>query len=109
MPIRLIAAEIEQLAVSPGAAIYTVPANTTSQVVACVAANTDSVNAVQFAIEINSGGGLADYIPNRTLGPQGTDLCPEIVGMVLETGDIVQGLASSASDVNLKLSIKEIT
>lgn len=108
MAIRTVTAQIEQLAVTPGAAIYTTPGLTTSTITQAVAKNTDTSNVVNLVVEVNSGGGLEEYI-NKNIPAGESYLCPEITGLGLETTDIVQAFAGSASDINLKLTIKEVT
>lgn len=109
MAIELIAREIEQLAVSPGGTVLTVPATTTAQIVSAVANNIDATNATGFTVQVNSGGGLKSYISNRKVPAGRSYLCPEILGMVLETGDIIQAFAETASDINFKVGFKLIT
>ncbi len=108
MAVELISREIEQLAVTPGTPVFTVPGSTTAQIVSAVAVNIDTANATGFTVQINSGGGLTNYIPNRTIPAGKTDLCPELVGMVLEKTDIIHAFAETADDINFKVGFKLI-
>jgi len=85
--------------------VFTVPALHTYQIVSAVGANLDTANATQIAIEVNSGGGLTDYLTARTIPAKGTDLLPELVGMIFEAGDLLNAFASAVSDINLKVSV----
>jgi hypothetical protein len=111
MSVSFTAAEIEQLAVSPGATIYTAPANTTSQVVFANCTN-ESTGALTFTIHVvQSGGSLADtnlYVDGKSVGAAKSDLVPEIVGLILSPGDFIIAFGSAANALNLKLGIKEI-
>ena len=111
MAVTFRSAEIEQLAVSPGATIYTVPANTTSQVIFANCTN-ESTGALTFTIhKIQSGGSAGDtnlYVDAKSIGAGKTDLVSEIIGMVLEAGDFITAFGSGATALNLTLSIKEI-
>lgn len=104
-------ATIEQLAVTPGATIYIAPANTTSQVTFANATNEDAT-AVTFTIHVvTSGGALAAtniYVDAKPLAPGESDTVPEVVGVILATGDFIIAFADTAAAVNLKLGIKEI-
>ncbi len=111
MAISFTAAEIEQLATTPGATIYSAPANTTAQVVFANCTN-ESATALTFTIHVvQSGGSLADtniYLDAKTVGAGKSDFLPEIVGLILSAGDFIIAFGSAGSALNLKLGIKEI-
>jgi hypothetical protein len=111
MTVSYKAAEIEQLAVSPGATIYTAPTNTTSQVVYALCTNA-SASAATFSIHIvQSGGSLAAtnlYVDAKPIAIDGSDNVPEVVGVVLNAGDFIIAFGSAATAMNLKLGVKEI-
>ena len=108
------AKEIEQLAVTPGATIYTVPSNPENMTSVIVHANctNESSSAATFTIHVvKSGGSLADtniYVDAKGVGGNRTDLISELVGMVLQAGDFIIAFGSVGDAMNLKLSIKEI-
>ncbi len=106
---KIVVEQIEQLAVSPGAAIYTAPDFTTGIIRSAVAANIDAVNSSDITVQVNSGGGLEAYITALTIEPNETVQLDKLVEMGLEAGDILQAFASAANDINLKVTIKEIT
>lgn len=89
--------------------IYTVPALTTSQIVAAVATNKDLGTNTNFTVWVNDGAGLRKYINAREVVKAGTDLCPELVRMGLEAGAVINANASIADDINFKLTIIETT
>ena len=111
MAISFTASEIEQLATTPGATIYTAPSNTTAQVVFANCTN-ESGGALTFTIHVvQSGGSLADtniYVDAKSLAGGGSDMVPEIVGAILSPGDFIIAFGSAGSALNLKLGIKEI-
>ena len=106
------AAEIEQLAVSPGATIYTAPAGTTSIVTFANCTN-ESASSETFTIHIvQSGGSLADtniYADTLPLGQGVTKLVTNVLGAILDPGDFIIAFGSTADALNLKLGIKEIS
>ena len=108
MAIELISREIEQLAVTPGAAVFTIPASTTAQIIYAVAVNIDTANATGFTVQINSGGGLTNYIVNRKIPAGKSDLCPDLVGRVMEATDAIWAFAETASDINFTVGFKLI-
>ena len=103
--------EIEQLAVTPGATIYTAPDNTTAQVVFANCTNESASDATFTIHVVQSGGSLADtniYVDAKALGAGKSDLIPEIVGMWLSAGDYIIAFGSIADAMNLRISIKEV-
>ncbi len=100
--------EIEQLATST-AVLYTTPSNAKSLVTFCVAVN-QSISNTTFTITVTpSGGSAATYIPARAIPTGRANLMPEILGMGLDSGDVINAFAADASAVNLKMRILEST
>ena len=67
---------------------------------------TISVNLVNF------GGSAAAsnlVIDARTIAPDETYTCPELVGQVLEAGQFISTLASAATSLTIRCSGREIT
>ena len=104
-------AEIEQLAVTPGATIYTAGTNVTSVVTFANCTNESTASATFTIHVVQSGGSLADtniYVDAKPIGPGKTSLIPELLGCILNEGDFIIAFGSAASALNLKLGIKEI-
>lgn len=103
-------AEIEQLAVSPGATIYTCPANRSATVTFANVTN-ESVGAVTLTIHVvQVGASLADtniYLDGKSIAAGATDNLTEITGMTLESGDFIIAFAGTADALNMRLSIRE--
>jgi hypothetical protein len=100
--------EVEQLAITT-AVVYTTPSNTTALVTFCVAVNESSSNS-SFTVTVTpSGGSAATYIPDKAIPAGHSNLMPEILGLGLDAGDVINAFAADASAVNLKLRILEST
>ncbi len=74
--------------------------------------NTDTV-ARTFSVNIVTSGGSAGnanlVIDTRTVQPDETYLCPELVGHVLAPGGFISTIASNATALTLRVSGREIT
>ena len=74
--------------------------------------NTDTV-ARTFSVNIVTSGGAAGTgnlgIDTRTVQPDETYLCPELVGHVLAPGGFISTIASNATALTLRVSGREIT
>jgi hypothetical protein len=74
--------------------------------------NTDTV-ARTFSVNIVTSGGSAGasniVIDARTVQPDETYLCPELVGHVLAPGGFISTIASAATALTLRVSGREIT
>ncbi len=105
---KFIVIEVDQLA-SSTAIIYTTPSNATALVTFCVAVNEASSNST-FTVTITpSGGSAATYIPARAIPTGRSNLMPEILGMGLDSGDVINAFAADSDAVNMKLRILEST
>lgn len=74
--------------------------------------NTDTVNRSFSVNLVNNGGSPANsnlIIDARTVVPDETYLCPELVGQVLEPGSFISTTASAATALTLRVSGREIT
>lgn len=91
--------------------LYTCPSNTTTRVLKCTATN-DTTTAVTLSInKVPSGGAVGDdnlILNLKALGDKETYECPEVVGQVLDAGDLLSGIASVASQVTISLDVVEI-
>jgi hypothetical protein len=74
--------------------------------------NTDTV-ARTFSVNLVTVGGSAGnsnlVIDTRTVQPDETYLCPELVGQVLAPGGFISTIASNATSLTLRVSGREIT
>jgi hypothetical protein len=74
--------------------------------------NTDTVSRT-FSVNIVTSGGSAGVsnlvIDTRTVQPDETYLCPELVGHVLAPGGFISTIASAATSLTLRVSGREIT
>ena len=89
---------------------------TASQVTAiidkCTVTNTSASN-VAITINIIPSGGVAEVgnrvINARTIAPGEAYTCPEMIGHVLSSGDILSTLATSGGALSLRVSGREVT
>jgi hypothetical protein len=65
-----------------------------------------SVNLVNFD---GTAGASNLVIDARTIAPDETYTCPELVGQVLEAGQFISTLASAATSLTIRCSGREIT
>ena len=74
--------------------------------------NTDTVNR-SFSVHLVNTGGSASaanlVIDSRTVAPDETYLCPELVGHVLNPGDFISTTASDGAVLTFRVSGREIT
>jgi len=74
--------------------------------------NTSAAN-VAFSVNLIANGGTAGdsnlVLKNRTLAPNETYTCPELVGQVLQAGGFISTLAGAASSLTISASGREIT
>jgi phosphate/sulfate permease len=90
------------------ASVYTVPAATTAVVIGGVASNTGT-GLVNAEIVVNDGSNDINLIGKDTPIPAGTALSFIDGKVVLETGDVIKAKGSVASQLDVMLSIMEIT
>jgi hypothetical protein len=74
--------------------------------------NTDSV-ARTFSVNLVTVGGSAGnsnlVIDTRTVQPDETYLCPELVGQVLAPGGFISTIASNATSLTMRVSGREVS
>lgn len=74
--------------------------------------NTSAGN-VTFSCNLVSQGGTASasnlIVDNRSLVPDETYTCPELVGQALESGGFISTIASAATSLTIRASGREIT
>ena len=111
MSVTLKNANILQLAVSPGAAIYTCPSGTAARVLKCTVTNDTTTVATCTFHKVASGGALGDdnFILNaKSISSQATYECPEVVGQVLDAGDAIHAFGSVATQLTVVIDVVEI-
>jgi len=74
--------------------------------------NTSAGN-VPFSVNLVASGGVAGasnlVLKTRSIAPNETYTCPELVGQVLEAGGFISALAGSAAALTISASGREIT
>jgi len=72
-----------------------------------------SANNVTVAVNLVTVSGSAGasnlIIDNRTIVPDETYLCPELVGQVLEAGSFISTIAGTASTLTMRVSGREVS
>lgn len=74
--------------------------------------NTDTVNRTFSINLVQSGGSAATsnlIIDERTVVPNETYLCPELIGHTLDSGAFISTIASAATALTMRVSGREIT
>ena len=90
------------------AVIYTCPAATTAIVIHCQVANVDGTNAADLNIDHNDGTTVAALVSTLAV-PADTAINPIGGKLVLEAADELRAWAGAASDLELTLSVLEIS
>jgi len=96
------------LADSADAVVYTCPGATTAIVIHCQVANVDGTNAADLNIDMNDGSVVAALVSTLSV-PADTAVNPIGGKLVLEAADELRAWAGAASDLEMTLSILEIT
>lgn len=91
--------------------LYTCPANTQARILKCTATNdTTTPDTITFH-KVESGGsvGVDRLILNtKAIGDKETYECPEVVGQVLDAGDLISAIAGTANQITVALDVVEI-
>lgn len=91
--------------------LYTCPANTSARVLKCTITNdTTTVATISFN-KVPSGGAVAEtnlILNSKSIDNKETYECPEVVGQVLDTGDVLSAIASVADQLTASLDVVEI-
>jgi len=93
---------------SADAVVYTCPAATTAIVIHCQVANVDGTNAADLNIDMNDGSVVAALVSTLSV-PADSAVNPIGGKLVLEAADELRAWAGAASDLDMTLSILEIT
>lgn len=91
--------------------LYTCPANTTARILKCTVTNdTTVVETISFN-KVPSGNAVAvtNLIMNlKNIGDKETYECSEVVGQILDAGDLLSAIASAANQLTVSLDVVEI-
>ena len=90
------------------AVVYTATGVTAAIVIHCQVANVDGTNAADLNIDHNDGSVVAALVSTLSV-PADSAVNPIGGKLVLETGDELRAWAGAASDLEMTLSILEIT
>jgi hypothetical protein len=90
------------------AVAYTCPAATTAIVIHCQVANVDGTNAADLNIDMNDGSVVAALASTISV-PADSAINPIGGKLVLEAADELRAWAGAASDLEMTLSLLEIT
>ena len=93
---------------SADAVVYTCPAATTAIVIHCQVANVDGTNAADLNIDMNDGSVVAALVSTLSV-PADSAVNPIGGKLVLEAADELRAWAGAASDLEMTLSLLEIT
>ena len=93
---------------SADAVVYTCPGSTTAIVIHCQVANVDGTNAADLNIDHNEGSTTAALVSTLSV-PADSAVNPIGGKLVLEAADTLRAWAGAASDLELTLSVLEIT
>lgn len=93
------------------AAVYTCPAATVAIVIGLQVANVDGTNAADVSVcwTDDSAADAVTYLCKTIMVPPDASFCPIDGRLVLEAGDQLQAVASAAGDLELSLSVLEIS
>lgn len=72
-----------------------------------------SANNVTLSVNLVTSGGSAGsanlIMDTRTIVPDETYLCPELVGQVLEPGSFISTIAGAATSLTMRISGREVS
>lgn len=90
--------------------IYTVPSATTAIVIGCQVANVSAANhELDLYWEDTSAAGTATYLAEAIVVPDNAAYEPIGGKLVLEAGDVLEGLGDTASVLEVTVSVLELT
>ena len=93
---------------SADAVVYTCPSSTEAIVIHCQVANVDGTNAADLNIDMNDGSVVAALVSTLSV-PADSAVNPIGGKLVLLAADELRAWAGAASDLEMTLSILEIT
>jgi hypothetical protein len=93
---------------SADAVVYTCPSSTTAIVIHCQVANVDGTNSADLNIDHNDGSTVSALVSTLAV-PADSAVNPIGGKLVLEASDQLRAWAGASSDLELTLSVLEIT
>lgn len=105
---------IQEQVTASNVTIYTTPSVSNFESAHIIYGNcaNESATNTDLTINIVQSGGVVSaanrYLPPKTIFAGRTDPVAPLVGAVLKRGDFISSIGSLASNLNLKLTIKEI-
>lgn len=90
------------------ATVYTAPSATVAIVIGCQAANVPNTGTVALTMTVQSGATTRNLVKAVDI-PVKASLAPIAGKLVLEAGDLIRASSAVSGDVDLVLSILEIT
>ena len=96
------------LGASADAVVYTCPGSKIAVVIHCQVANVDGANAADLNVDMNDGSVVAALASTISV-PADSAINPIGGKLVLEAADELRAWAGAASDLEMTLSILEIT
>lgn len=93
---------------SADAVVYTCPSSTEAIIIHCQVANVDGTNAADLNIDMNDGSVVAALVSTLSV-PADSAVNPIGGKLVLLAADELRAWAGAASDLEMTLSILEIT
>ena len=98
------------LGTSANTSIYQCPSSTTAVVILCQVANVDGTNSADLYVDYyDSSATQAKALAHTVAVPGDTAINPIGGKLVLEAGDQLRAWASAASDLEITVSVLEIT
>lgn len=90
---------------------YTAPTVDSAHIISATVFNESAANATLIVNIVQSGGSAAvtNRYSSRTIPAGKPVVLHELVNMTLKTGDFISAVAGTASALNLKMTVKEIT
>lgn len=90
--------------------IYTCPAGTTAIIIGCQVANVDGTNSADATVTwTDSSASATTHLVKTVPVPADASLGVIAGKLVLEAGDSIGGFASAAGDLEISVSVLEIT
>lgn len=86
--------------------------NCTTYVDKFTVTNTSAANVTFSANVVTVAGAAATtnlIVKTRSIAPNETYACPELIGQVLQSGDFISTIASAATSLTMRASGREIT
>ncbi len=110
MPVTLKNAYMAQPGVTD-TTLYTCPANTSARIVKCTVTNDTTTTVTISFNKVPSGNGVSatNLILNlKSISDKETYECPEVIGQVLDSGDLISAIASVVNQLSVALDVVEI-